>query len=327
MLRKKIARPIRFNAYTVCIGNVTVGGTGKTQLVIALAKELAKRGVSFIIISKGYGGNNKRHSLVTETSSPYEVGDEALELCSYGTTFVLSRIWFAPEIISKYRPSVVLVDDGMQNPNFIKDYIITTIDGLRGFGNGMLIPAGPLRSTIDEAFAITDSAVIVCGDEKSRHWMSKHYPEIKVYDAHVKPITRHSKAKYFAFSGIGNPEKFYNTLADMGLDVVRTRDFPDHYFYSKNEIFSLIREAQELGLRLITTRKDYVKIRYSYYESSWSLSQVATEFVGASPKSDSKKILPVDYLEVELEIENIDTIVDGIIKGMSKRSLVKAHPD
>ena len=199
-IRKLLAKPVRLRAHTICVGNATVGGTGKTQLVIKLAKEFTKSNVNFIILCKGYGGTNTHYSLVTKTSSPYEVGDEALELCEYGTTFAVPKISYASEIIAKYKPDVVLIDDGMQNPNFIKDFVIMTIDGTRGFGNGLPIPAGPMRCKVDEAIAAANAIVTVGGLTDLTN----------SYTATIKPAVTVKGRKYYAFAGIGNNERFFD---------------------------------------------------------------------------------------------------------------------
>ena len=166
-IRQFFAEAIRFNAFTICVGNCTIGGTGKTQTIIALASMLKKHNISFIILSKGYGGNCRENTLVTSSSSPDEVGDEALELCKYGTSFVVPAMKNAKSIINKYNPDIVLVDDGMQNPYFKKDIVIMTNDGSRGFGNKLPIPAGPMRMRESEAMRKVD-IVVVNGELKHK---------------------------------------------------------------------------------------------------------------------------------------------------------------
>ena len=311
VVRKLLAKPVKFNARTICIGNATVGGTGKTQMVIRLAQEFAKRNINFIILCKGYGGRNSHYSLVTKTSSPYDVGDEALELCEYGTTFAVPKISDAPEIIAKYKPDIVLVDDGMQNPNFIKDFIIMTIDGTRGFGNGFPIPAGPMRCRIDDALGKAHAVVIVGGDESVI--ASGVVARDDIFHAIIKPIRAPSKLKYYAFAGIGNPDRFFDTLKKSGAEVISIKAFPDHYDYAKSEIVDLIEEAKNLGARLITTRKDYVKIRHVFYENKLDLTSLAAEMVEGPEKKSIACALKVDYMEIELCVENIEDLVERII--------------
>lgn len=305
-IRKILAKPVKLRAHTICVGNATVGGTGKTQLVIKLAQEFTKSNVNFIILCKGYGGTNTHYSLVTKTSSPYEVGDEALELCEYGTTFAIPKISYASEIIEKYRPDVVLVDDGMQNPNFLKDFVIMAIDGTRGFGNGLPIPAGPMRCKVQEAINAADAIVIV-GDGYT-------LPNKKTYHARIKHTATLKGRKYYAFAGIGNNERFFATLKNAGAKLIRTKSFPDHHDYSKAEILYLIDEAKELGIKLITTRKDYVKIKHIYYEDRWSVTALATEMIGDNIKKLPITELPVEYLEIDLAVDRLEELVSAALK-------------
>ncbi len=332
VIRKLLAKPIKFKARTICIGNATVGGTGKTQLVIKLAQELTKCNVDFIILSKGYGGKNSHYSLVTSTSSPYDVGDEALELCEYGRTFAVPKIVYAAEIIEKYKPDIVLIDDGMQNPNFIKDFVIMTVDGSRGFGNELPIPAGPMRSRIEDIKA--DAIVVVGGVVVKNNVIPvennvipakagiQSYKSLDsrlrgndnmTFHATIKPVRAPSKLKYYAFAGIGNPDKFFDTLRNAGADVVETQSFPDHYSYTKSDILELIEDAKSKGLRLITTRKDYVKIRHVFYEQKLDLRELAAEMVEGPEKSCVTPELQIDYLEIDLEVDRIKGLVDKII--------------
>jgi tetraacyldisaccharide 4'-kinase len=333
VIRKFFVKPIKFKARTICIGNATVGGTGKTQMVIKLAQELTKRNINFIILSKGYGGKNSHYSLVTKTSSPYDVGDEALELCEYGATFSVPQIIYAPEIIAKYKPDLVLVDDGMQNPNFIKDFVIMTIDGSRGFGNGLPIPAGPMRCRFEDIKA--DAMVVVKSSSSSLRSKSRgpkdnimgltteipeaHFVRLRMtladstFQATIKPVRSPAKLKYYAFAGIGNPEKFFNTLRGARVNLLETRSFPDHHHYTKSEILDLIEEGKSKGLKLITTRKDYVKIRHIFYEHKIDFMDFAAEMVMGPEKSMVTPELQIEYLEIELEVDGMERLVEKCV--------------
>lgn len=306
-IRKIFANPIRFKAHVICIGNATIGGTGKTQLVIKLAQEFSARNINFIIICKGYGGKNTHYSLVSGTSSPFDVGDEALELHGYGVTFSVPKLEYIPEIIAKYKPDIVLMDDGMQNPNFIKDFIIMTVDGMRGFGNEFPIPAGPMRCDVEEAFNLTNAIVCVDGNIK----IDSKKP---LFSAKICAKQNLKSGKYYAFAGIGNPQKFFDTLKDAGATLIKEQIFPDHYNYSKNEILELMSIAKKLGAKLITTRKDYVKIKHIFYEVKEDFTHFATEMV-LGPTID-KKIpeLAVNYLEIDFEVKDVNKLVDMATK-------------
>jgi len=253
-LRSTLAKPVILPAYTICLGNATIGGTGKTQVAIWLAKAMAKRGKKCVILCKGYGGNFTTPMIVDSSMSPRLVGDEALELCIYATTIVSKKIPDAISILKKLEPSFIIVDDGMQNPNFAKDFILMVIDGSRGFGNGVLFPAGPLREFADKAKARSDAVVVT--DSVG------HVSDIDGYRATIIPeVGLNTLDKYYAFAGIGNPERFFEVLKAAGANLVGTQTFPDHYKYLDSDIELLMIKANLAGAKLITTRKDYVKLR------------------------------------------------------------------
>lgn len=315
-IRRVFASSVKLNARVICVGNATIGGTGKTQLVIKLAQEFRKRNINFIILCKGYGGSNKHYSLVTSTSSPIEVGDEALELCQYGTTFAVPKMQYANEIIEKYKPDIVLVDDGMQNPYFEKDFVIMVIDGVRGFGNGFPIPAGPMRSLESDIHA--DKIVVIGGDYMNDY--ANDYPKFALGAFNAKIVPAHSLKgrKYYAFAGIGNPQKFFRTLRDAGAQIEGQAEFPDHYLYTKSDIEKLLLEAKKKNLRLITTRKDYVKIRYAFYNSYYNndvdnsnvgFPKFAAEMVVGPEVPSIKRDLKLEYLEIDLDVDRFEELV------------------
>jgi tetraacyldisaccharide 4'-kinase len=240
----------------ICVGNITVGGTGKTQLVIALAKQLTKKKINFVIISKGYGGSFKKAMQVKEHMTPRLVGDEALELCRHGIVIVARKVTDAIPLLQELKADIILVDDGAQNPSFFKDFTIITIDGLRGFGNNFPIPAGPVRKP--DITSEIDAIVIITNDDELPPVVNDQF----ITTASIVPIKSLNKnQKYYAFAGIGNPDKFFNLLKTNGFNLVKTKTFPDHYFYKNEDIELLEKETGNLLASLITTSKDYVKIQ------------------------------------------------------------------
>mgnify|MGYP006387833191 CR=1 FL=1 len=240
----------------ICVGNITVGGTGKTQLVIALAKQLTKKKITFVIISKGYGGSFKKAMQAREHMNPRLVGDEALELCRHGAVIVARKVTDAIPLLQELKADIILVDDGAQNPSFFKDFTIITIDGLRGFGNNFPIPAGPVRKP--DIMGETDAIVIISNDNALPPVMNDKF----ITTASITPINNlNKKQKYYAFAGIGNPERFFDLLKTNGFNLVKTKTFPDHYFYKNEDIEILEKETGKLLASLITTSKDYVKIQ------------------------------------------------------------------
>lgn len=261
-IRKLLTKPMKLPGYVICVGNMTVGGTGKTQVVLWLARHFNKQGISFAIVSKGYGGDYKEPIIVKNDMLPQLVGDEALELCEVGITIVARKVVDSISILSEIKPEVIIVDDGMQNSSFLKDHLLLVIDGQRGFGNGFPIPAGPMRQV--KNFDNVSSIIFIGHDDTDlKQDISNNIP---MFQASIIPASILDQGiNYYAFAAIGNPDKFFNTLKASGINLVATKDFPDHYIYSSEDIRSIIQNSDALDAIPVTSRKDYVKIRNKKY--------------------------------------------------------------
>jgi tetraacyldisaccharide 4'-kinase len=223
-------------------------------------------------------------------------------------------------IIAKYKPDVILVDDGMQNPGFKKDLLIMTIDGSRGFGNGFPIPAGPMRWLAGDAIEDTDIIVI---NGKSQTKLELDITK-KVFQADLFSDHHFGTHKYYAFAGIGNPEKFFSFLKKLGAKLGYTKIFPDHYKYSVTDVEDLVAEAKRKKLRLITTRKDYVKIQTPKPNSKMTLIP-ALQFIGAIKDSEKNEISQLEYLEVELQLENSEEFFELIFSKYDRYNLYQTQ--
>ncbi|MFK8040398.1 MAG: tetraacyldisaccharide 4'-kinase [Rickettsiaceae bacterium] len=271
-LRKYCVKTQRLPAYVICIGNITVGGSGKTQLVILLAKALKSLNISFAIMTKAYNSNLKGAVLVTKEHTSDQVGDESCMLLQYGTVIAASKIKYAHSIIESLNPRIIIVDDGMQNPSFHKDFTITTIDESRWFGNGYLVPSGPMREPATNAlkksnaiFLITSSLQlekhedIIENNPKYKRYLTNL--NIPILQANITPnIKLDLSQEYVVFCGIGNPERFLVTLKNHGVKILYHEFFPDHHNYTKRDCRNLITIANQHNARLLTTSKDYVKL-------------------------------------------------------------------
>ncbi len=272
-IRKLIARPIKFPGKVVCVGNVSVGGTGKTQIVIFVAQILKAQNIDFIIITKGYRSNLTKAVLVNEFHAASEVGDEAVMLRAYGRVIAAKKIGDIQPFLRQLKPSIIIVDDSLQNPNFHKDVIILTIDGDRLFGNRFLLPAGPLRQNPQQILEKSD--IIISVSSTFTYYerlplnirllaeveLCKKSIKDKLFQAQIVPsIELDRTLNYFAFSGIGNPLRFFSTLENYGLKLIGCKSFPDHHQYSQKDLQYLEEQADKYHAQLITTRKDYVKI-------------------------------------------------------------------
>ncbi|MCC8417511.1 MAG: tetraacyldisaccharide 4'-kinase [Rickettsia endosymbiont of Bryobia graminum] len=260
-IRKAISNPIRFPCKVICVGNITIGGTGKTQIVAFLARSLKSKNVNFIIITKAYGSKLKGAVLVNPNHTALEVGDESVMLLEYGLVIAAKKIGYIKPLIDQLKPSVIIVDDSMQNPNFYKDFTILTIDTDRLFGNKFLIPAGPLRQYPKSAIEKANAIVSVGTNSNNINLSLLNNVGDKLFQAQIIPSIEIDKTKkYFAFSGIGNPQRFFSTLENYGLKLLGYKIFSDHHIYSNNDLKFLANHAKQNNAYLITTRKDYVKI-------------------------------------------------------------------
>lgn len=262
-LRKLLVKPVKLPCFVICIGNISVGGTGKTQLVAWLAKNLRKKNCNFLIVTKGYNSNLRGAKLVEPLDLPSDVGDESKMLSEYGQVLAAKSIKYALPIINDLKPDVVIFDDGMQNPGFFKDLSIVVIDTIRNIGNGRIFPAGPLRESAQSAINRSD-IVIMIGNE-----LCPNFSLIQTITSSNKPFFKSkiqltgnidTSKNYYAFTAIGDPDRFFRLLNENGINVLATKAFPDHHHYSREEITALVKEADKQTLFLLTTKKDYVKI-------------------------------------------------------------------
>ena len=248
----------------ICIGNPTVGGTGKTPTAIALLNALTARGARPFALLRGHGGREAGPLRVNlDRHGPADVGDEALLLARH-----------APTIVSRDRPAGarlalaegathVVMDDGFQNPSLVKDASLLLVDAAAGIGNGHVLPAGPLRAPLKPQLARAD-AVLVVGEGIAGLQAARDAGAPTIETGHLVPVARDAQAlkgkRVLAFAGIGRPDKFFATLAAAGADVVARQAFPDHHPYGVDEITALVLKARVAGLTPVTTQKDAVRL-------------------------------------------------------------------
>lgn len=246
---------MKFPCYVICVGNATIGGTGKTQLVKWLVQKLQNE-YKIVVITKAYGVN-LQESVWVDNKSAAQVGDESKLLSAYAQVIAAPNPASAIELVKEYQPEIIIFDDGMQNPSFHKDLIILTINATRGFGNGRIIPAGPLRQPIKSAISQADISIFIghasCDAEQE---LFEKKPFKALIDAKNIDLVK----EYFAFAGISNPESFFELLKQNGVVVKMFRSFPDHYNYREKDLHELLEAAKSHNLELLTTEKDYVKI-------------------------------------------------------------------
>jgi len=262
-MRLKFKKPRKTDVPVICIGNITAGGTGKTPVSVSIAKMLATEMFHPFFVTRGYGGKLQNVVVNLKKHSAQEVGDEPLLLAKQAPVVVNANRYEGAKLAIKEGADIIIMDDGFQNPSLHKDLSFLVFDGNYGIGNGKIIPAGPLRETLSDGIKRAD-ALIILGNDK--HHLAER-TKLPVFFAHTEPVqTTISHQRIVAFAGIGHPQKFYHTLSMQGFEVVKTIDFPDHHFYSKDELESIVKIAQQLNAEIYTTGKDFVKIPPSMHK-------------------------------------------------------------
>ncbi len=250
----------------ICIGNFTVGGAGKTPAALAVAQLLAAAGERPAFLTRGYGGALAGPLQVDPTRHrAQDVGDEPLLLARTAATIVARDRVEGANLAVATGASVVVMDDGFQNPSLAKDFSVLVVDGRRGIGNGRVIPAGPLRAPLAAQLARAHALVVVGAAPPASAVMAQARAlDIPVLPARLQPdagfIAAHRGRRVLAFAGIANPQKFFTTLAEAGIAVAAARSFPDHHRYTCDEAQLLCDHADRAGLALVTTEKDLARI-------------------------------------------------------------------
>jgi tetraacyldisaccharide 4'-kinase len=260
MTARRVARPgWRAPVPVVCCGNVTVGGAGKTTLVLDLAQRLSGRGVHILL--RGYGGSSRGVHRVQLADPVGLVGDEALLLAQAAPTWTGGDRAASARAAVQAGAKILLMDDGLQNPTLVKTTSILVIDGRTGFGNGRVLPAGPLRESVAAAAARCQAAVLIGADATNA--VSRLPPALPLLRADLmqdRSIRALAGRPIVAFAGIALPEKFFGPLRRAGAIMVATRPFPDHHPYSARDLDGLMREARQGAAVLVTTPKDAVRL-------------------------------------------------------------------
>jgi len=252
------AVPFRPRAKTICVGNLTAGGSGKTPIAAAIADALLQRNLRPIFLSRGYGGKLAGPVLVDPAlHSAADTGDEPLLLAATAPAIVARDRRAGASLADTQQAEIIVMDDGHQNFQLAKDLSFVVVDAETGFGNGKILPAGPLRESIAQGLTRADAIVLVGdGDPALPGWSGP------VLRARLTPKEAPSFAgqRIVAFAGIGRPEKFFESLRMLSADLVATERFDDHHAYSAAEIARLRSKARGVGARLVTTEKDFVRL-------------------------------------------------------------------
>ncbi|MBV8200059.1 MAG: tetraacyldisaccharide 4'-kinase [Acidobacteria bacterium] len=256
---RRVARPgWRAPVPVICCGNVTVGGSGKTTVALDLLARLSARGIAAYGLTRGYKGAASGVHRVSPDDPVSLVGDEALLLARVAPTWIGADRAAAARAAIAEGAAALVMDDGLQNPTLHKDVSLLVIDGGAGFGNGRVLPAGPLREPVAAGAARCTAAVLIGEDRTRAVPQLGGLPVLRARLVADETIHALAGRAVFAFAGIGRPEKFFTSLREAGAAVTGTRGFPDHHAYSERDIESVLRDAGTATA--VTTPKDAVRL-------------------------------------------------------------------
>lgn len=251
---------VRLDVPVICVGNINAGGTGKTPSVIALLDFLAQMGVRAHVVSRGYGGALEGPVLVEERlHKAADVGDEPLLIAAFGPCWVSKDRAAGAKAAIAAGAEIIVLDDGFQNPALAKDLSIVVVDAEVGFGNGRVMPAGPLREPLSDGLARAD-IVLSIGSANAQARFKVDGPR---WNAELRPLETGmdwDDARVLAFAGIGRPGKFFATLKGLGANIVATREFADHAPYTGTVLQRLKSEATAKSAQLVSTEKDIARL-------------------------------------------------------------------
>lgn len=287
LLRQKIAAPEKMPVPVICIGNVVAGGGGKTPVALALGEDAKKRGINAFFLSRGYGGSITTPTRVNlEKHTAREVGDEPLLLAQTLPTIIARNRVQGARLAVAEGAKLIIMDDGLQNPSLHKDISILVMKGAKPIGNGLIIPAGPLREPLKAAMKRVDAVLHIDGEgailpdevTQSGKPVFAVGSRIEIRDSGIEPVGERAinprsgascesqqafteaHKKVVAFTGIAYPEHFRASLERAGLQVVTFHAFADHHPYTADELKALAESAADLNTPLITTEKDWVRL-------------------------------------------------------------------
>ena len=270
-LKKNFQKEIKFNLKIICIGNIYIGGTGKTPLAVLIGKELLKEKKKIAIVRKFYKSHADEHKYLKE---------------NFKDLILKKNRVLAVSEAEKMGFDTAILDDGFQDYKIKKDVNIICFNQNQLIGNGMVIPSGPLRESLG---ALEDAQVVIINGEKSLEFEQKilqYNKNLNIFYSNYYPVNSNEfkKKKLLAVAGIANPKNFFDLLLKEGLEIKKKMIFPDHYQFKKSEIVNIVKYAEERNLQIVMTEKDYFKIK------KFNLNEIK-------------------YLKIILKIENCEKLI------------------
>jgi tetraacyldisaccharide 4'-kinase len=251
--------PKKFDKKVICIGNIIAGGAGKTPVALAVCKLLQKQGLKVAFASKNYTGKNKGPKLINlDQDSAHQVSDEPLMLAKTALSFVSPNRVAAIKLACSSEADIIIVDDGLQNNSFFANIKILVVDSIIQFGNKKLLPAGPLRESIDNLERF-DLIFQIGGNKSSVQELAPYQNKLFILNQTYQ-LPKKLANKYIAFTGMAYPQKFFTALQSLDFNIAKTINFPDHFLYQERDLINLYNIAKKYNAQLITTEKDYVRI-------------------------------------------------------------------
>jgi len=261
--RRMARRGVKAGIPVICVGNLVVGGAGKTPTALEVASVCRKLRLSPGFLTRGYLGRETGPMVVSlSVHTPLDVGDEALLLAQSAPTVVAADRVAGAKLLASLGADVVVMDDGFQNPSLEKDLSLVVVDARRGIGNGFVLPAGPLRAPLSYQIRSADALVVLGEGSCDKVVRAAARAGMPILRARIEASRRRGLRRhpYLAFAGIADPSKFYETLAAAGAAVAHTMSYPDHHVFTHDDCEAILSEASRRGLVPITTEKDRVRL-------------------------------------------------------------------
>lgn len=255
-------RPVKLLVPLIAIGNATAGGSGKTPLALALYALLAQAypDKQIWFLSRGTGSRFRDPTRVDVNGTAADFGDEPMLLAQAGPTVIARHRGKGARYAAEQGADLILMDDGLQNKTVAPDIRLLAVDGGKGFGNGHILPAGPLREPVSRALSRADAVLLVDHDQTGlRQVISNRKPVLQAWRRPASPMPDPT-LRYFAFTGIAHPDSFLATIRNAQLNVAGFKPFPDHHAFSRRELQDLMDTADQAGAHLLTTEKDAMRL-------------------------------------------------------------------